>query len=377
MNEHPGSIVEPGIQCPSCGVRVSQRAEICFMCGAQLHPEQQRGRNLPWTDVLLLLVTIFAAAIWWTRANNEPPLVAALAFTPTPALESTATSSVVPTPTESLLAISTPVPQETPAAEVLYKVSAGDTLLGIASKFGVSLDAILNANQLNPSSILAIGQSITIPKAGAKSDATRSVKLPTATPTPDTSTLIYRVSEGDTLSGIAAKFKSSLALILQANKLDPSATIHIGQVLIVPRAPLVPTTEPTPIPSPTATPGMAIPAPMLLGPANGAVLKADEPVVLRWTAAGTLSEEDWYVVDLKSLSTTAAPIPPFFTKGTSLRIESTLRLPAYVRERTWQWQVTIERHPGRQENAEPTPTTGNALGLQLSVPSEIRTFIWE
>ncbi|MCR2800623.1 LysM peptidoglycan-binding domain-containing protein [Microbacterium sp. zg-Y818] len=55
----------------------------------------------------------------------------------------------------------------TPAAPVAasHEITAGDTMTGIASRYGVSLDALLSANGMDRSSIIYPGQTVKIPAA--------------------------------------------------------------------------------------------------------------------------------------------------------------------------------------------------------------------
>lgn len=66
----------------------------------------------------------------------------------------------------------------------------------------------------------------------------------------------YRVSPGDTLSGIAVRANVSLQELQTANCIENAARILLGQSLAVPSIvpTLVPTATPTPTPSPTPTP---------------------------------------------------------------------------------------------------------------------------
>jgi len=66
------------------------------------------------------------------------------------ALELTATPS--PTP-----------PPEEPPPQRRYTVRPGDTLLGIALEYGVSLDQIMVANSLSCTTLLRVGQELVIP----------------------------------------------------------------------------------------------------------------------------------------------------------------------------------------------------------------------
>jgi soluble lytic murein transglycosylase-like protein len=62
----------------------------------------------------------------------------------------------------------TPASQVT-AASTTYTVQPGDTLSGIASQYGVSLDSLITANNLSVQSVLSVGEQLTIPAATAAS----------------------------------------------------------------------------------------------------------------------------------------------------------------------------------------------------------------
>lgn len=98
---------------------------------------------------------------------STPTGTAAAFFTPLP-----------PTPTL------TPSPTPTP---VFYTVQSGDTLLGIALEYGISLDALQAANGLDDSQYLSIGQALIIPLGEEDAPEIQavgsdSVILPTPTP---------------------------------------------------------------------------------------------------------------------------------------------------------------------------------------------------
>jgi len=125
-----------------------------------------------------------------------------------------------PTPTAS--PTPTPPPKKEPLKPQTYKVVAGDTLLGIAYRFGITPETILWANDLGNGDLLQIGDDLTI--------------LPV-------SGVLHKVRKGDTLSGIADAYGADPAKIVEANQLSDANALQEGQMLIVPGG-MMRTTEP-------------------------------------------------------------------------------------------------------------------------------------
>lgn len=86
-----------------------------------------------------------------------------------------------------------------------YTVSAGDTLGRIAQQFGLSLNELLQANQLSNPNLIFVGQRLTIPAAGSLQnvDALQSVAV--------MAPLLRRQATEETASRIAANLGSSLS----------------------------------------------------------------------------------------------------------------------------------------------------------------------
>jgi LysM repeat protein len=94
---------------------------------------------------------------------------------------SVAAEAPLPTPTP-IPATATPTATATPAPPRTYRVQAGDTLVGIAARLGVTVEALMRANNIASSDVYRIqpGQELVIPGSGTD--------IPTATPQPPTAT---------------------------------------------------------------------------------------------------------------------------------------------------------------------------------------------
>lgn len=93
------------------------------------------------------------------RPSATPAPTATATATPTPEASPTAEATATPTPEPPT---PTPEPQAGPRR---YTVVAGDTFRAIAERFGVTVEALLEANDLTPAQAdsLRIGQELTIP----------------------------------------------------------------------------------------------------------------------------------------------------------------------------------------------------------------------
>ena len=106
-----------------------------------------------------------------------------------------------------------------------YTVRKGDTLSGIAKRFGVSVDAIKKANNLKSTTVI-IGQKITLPHSNVATS--KNVRAPQGVVT-----RTYRVKKGDTLYSISTKNGVSLSDLKRLNGIS-SDILRIGQVLKIP-----------------------------------------------------------------------------------------------------------------------------------------------
>ena len=100
--------------------------------------------------------------------------------------------------------------------ENIYTVKPGDTLYRIANTYNITIDDLINANNLS-SNILSIGQKLIIP-----------IK-----PVMEEDYMVYEVKPGDTLYSIAKIYNTKVDSIKSFNNLT-SNLLNIGQILQIP-----------------------------------------------------------------------------------------------------------------------------------------------
>ena len=100
-----------------------------------------------------------------------------------------------------------------------YTVKSGDTLSGIASKYGTTTKALQSLNGITNPNLIYAGQKLIVSgKAKAKKKSTAKY---------------HTVRSGDTVSGIAVKYGSTQKQIVNWNKLASADKIYVGQKLRV------------------------------------------------------------------------------------------------------------------------------------------------
>ena len=379
------------VRCRYCGYRSSAELILCPRCGRERRP----GGVLPvlWIGVATAIILAVAGigfstlgglrailahrlsegpdlATWmnailptveFIAARNTPePTVTSEAslnieaeLTPTmdfPLPTDTPTPKATPTPTMELLTptptateMPTPTPTTIPEGEVtIYQVEHGDTLSTIARRFGVTVEAIARANNIQDVAQLQVGQRLVIPQAGEE--------LPTSSVSSEP--IVYLVAPGDTPSSIARRFGVSVEELMRANNIKDASRLQVNQRLIIPRASgtlATPTFTPAPMPTATPTPTAALvyPAPRLLSPGDNTPFSGGDQafIELRWQDIGPLQPGEVYVVHLGYL---AAPdqINWFYedmVQGTSWRVPGAFQ--SYAPQemgRAFRWYVQVE-----------------------------------
>lgn len=110
----------------------------------------------------------------------------------------------------------TPAPAPKPAPANTYTVKKGDTLSGIAARLGTTVaklakdNGIKNPNLIYPGQVLKLSGSATAPAA-----------------------VYHTVRKGETLSGIAVKYKTTVAKLVQLNSIKNPNLIYPNQKIRV------------------------------------------------------------------------------------------------------------------------------------------------
>ncbi len=133
----------------------------------------------------------------------------------------------------------------TPSLPLQHVVQRGDTLAEIARRYGVSMWALVQANNISNPSILYVGQVLNITNSSTSSGE------PSSAPTPAPATGgpvsgVYIVQRGDTLATIAWKYGVTYPYLMQLNGLTNADQIYAGQSLTVPGEGSAPAAPPDP-----------------------------------------------------------------------------------------------------------------------------------
>ncbi len=254
MTNYPD--VPPPRLCPLCGTKASETATRCQVCGTNLTRPRPRvlqpARRPSPVFIALVALFVFLGAALVAMATGAVPMPAFL-LVDTPTI--TPTFTPLPTPTPTATPSATPVPTPTPLPPIPHVVADGDSCLLLAIIYGVSVESIIDANNLDPACTISIGWTLKIPRptptlpppptvapvGSAAAAASAGTPLP-AGPAPGAT---YIVQPGDTCLGIALQHYTTVEEIQRLNQVGDCNFLGEGQVLILPA---------TVTPAATATP---------------------------------------------------------------------------------------------------------------------------
>lgn len=121
-----------------------------------------------------------------------------------------------------------------------YAVQPGNTLSGIAWRFHTSIEQLVALNHLANPNLIQVGETLQV--AGNGQGSGNSSASPTFTTNHATT---YTVKPGNTLSGIAGAFHTTVSSLVALNHLANPNQLRVGQVLIISGSPSPVTSSPS------------------------------------------------------------------------------------------------------------------------------------
>jgi LysM repeat protein len=354
--------------CPLCGTRVRENATHCEVCGTVLQATAYRGSKkgpaqitltLPLAIVLLVIFSLLAAGLTYAATrlfgNGQDTVPSE-----TPTFTPTKTHTPEPIPTE------TTIPPPTPLPTLEYTIVSGDTCLGIAVYYNVSVQSIRNINPGLVCEVLSVGQKIYVSQPTPTSSPEPTATLPPSEATfAACETVTYKVQANDTLGGIAQNYNVEMRAVMDYNGMT-SETVYVGQVLIIPLCERLP----TPGPSPTATLPPPYPAPNLLLPQDGAAFTlANDTVTLQWSSVGGLRENESYQIVVEDITEGTGTVRLVGRVTDTKYIIPTSFRPNQSIPHVMRWWVQVVRQVGTTLADEPNYRSAGEI-------SKNRDFTW-
>ena len=110
------------------------------------------------------------------------------------------------------------------ASTVTYKVKSGDTLSAIAAKYGTTVQTLVSDNNIADPNKIYVGQTLRIRKSGSSSSSSSASGA---------NKKYYKIKNGDTLSGIAKKFETTVNQLQAWNGISDPDKIYAGKTIRV------------------------------------------------------------------------------------------------------------------------------------------------
>jgi LysM repeat protein len=316
--------------------------------------------SLPAAIGLFALFLIIGAVLVYFAIRSTPEAI--IEITPTN------TATITPSPTETVTqppptSTRTPLPSPTP---ITYLVQEGDTCLGIAAFFDISVQSIVTLNNL-PAACdnLYVNQPLEIPHPTPTTTPLPSATMSVAEQTEVACEKIeYVVQDNDTLGSIATNYGVPMDAIRDENGLTGD-TVFLGQRIMIPLC----RRFATPGPSPTPTPPPPYPGPNLLLPPDGAPFSlSDDVITLQWSSVGTLRDNEAYFVTIEDVTEGKGEKLNDYVTDTKFIVPNTLR-PNDSIPHIFRWWIQVVRQAGTDEDGNPLWESGGTI-------SEQRVFSW-
>ena len=120
-------------------------------------------------------------------------------------------------------------PPSAPGARI-HQIQPGEYLIAIAAHYGTTVEAIARANGLANPSFIRAGDRLRVPGAASAATGTHAA-LPAAAPS-----FLHAIVAGENLTGIAARYGTTVTAIARANAIADPSYIRVGDTLRIPGA---------------------------------------------------------------------------------------------------------------------------------------------
>jgi membrane-bound lytic murein transglycosylase D len=125
------------------------------------------------------------------------------------------------------------IPPEKRLRFLEHTVRRGETLSGIASRYGSTVSVLQEANGIRRANQISVGQRIRIPSAGMRATAVTRVASASTTNRSSSDVTTYRVRSGDSMWSIARRQGITVGELMRWNQLTENSIIKPGDRLIV------------------------------------------------------------------------------------------------------------------------------------------------
>ncbi|MCE7990161.1 MAG: LysM peptidoglycan-binding domain-containing protein [Caldilinea sp. CFX5] len=144
----------------------------------------------------LISLVVALAVFWAVEARRPDPEELAIRLTPSTPIETLVTPvtdpngnpnppvAEAPTAEQPAEPTAAPTPTLDPANQQIYTIQSGDSLSAVAGRFGTTVDAIMQANELKDANVIFVGQRLIIPVANGGNSASPAENNAPATTAP-------------------------------------------------------------------------------------------------------------------------------------------------------------------------------------------------
>ncbi len=294
-------------------------------------------------DTLLSIATWYGSTVELiTEANGlESPLlqIGQELVVPLP----TPTPEIAPQPTDPIVvtAVATATPEM-----IVHVVQPGENPSTIAEQYDTTAEAIMAANNISDPRSLRVGQELLIPGKPSGEVQTTKVEVVVHVVQPGDTLLGIALRYGSTVEVIMSANEIDDPLALQVGQ---ELIVPIGTPTPTPTLTPHPTPTPTPGPRYPA-PALLAPIdgavfrgeedPILLNWTSVGILAEDEWYVVRLR----------YIAEETDKAAEVTPLPSMWTRSTAWRVPPTWRPPEAARSHLFRWSVTVVLQSGVGED---------------------------